>query len=282
MSSYQRVAIVGVGLIGGSIGLGLKQRGLADSVVGIGRRKESLDKALAVGAIDSASTDLASGVESADVVVIASPVSTIADFAQQAVAATSDSTVVTDAGSTKAEISTELAASLGAGASRFVGSHPLAGDHRTGPEHAKADLFARRTVVITPLESSSTEAIAKVETFWQNLGAQVATMDPHEHDQALATTSHLPHIMASALANSTPEEWLALTAGGWHDTTRVAAADPELWTQIFAQNKAAVLAAARQVTTELEKLTSSLEDENWDQLQEMLTNAKRIRDALGN
>lgn len=282
MSHYEQVAIVGVGLIGGSIGLALKERGLARQVVGIGRRQESLDKALAVGAIDMASIDLEAGVDSAEVVVIASPVSTIAEFARRALAAAPQSAVVTDAGSTKAEISCVLSNSLDSASARFVGSHPLAGDHRTGPEFALANLFEDRTVVTTPLESSSPEAIAKVESFWQNLGARVVKMEAAEHDRALATTSHLPHMVASALASITPQEWLPLTAGGWQDTTRVAAADPELWTQIFAQNKSAVLEAIRQVTAELEKLTSNLEEEDWDKLQATLHNAKRIRDALGN
>ena len=282
MSTYRTVAIVGVGLIGGSIGLALKKRKLADSVIGVGRRQASLDKALEIGAIDEASTDLEKAVKDAELVVVASPVGLIPKHVAQVLRSSTDTTIVTDAGSTKAAIVSQVETEVGDLATRFVGSHPLAGDHRTGPEHARDSLFDRKTVVMTPVSATAAEAIAKVESFWQNLGASVVRMTPQQHDQALAATSHLPHLVASALAATTPEEWLNLAASGWRDTTRVAAADPSLWTQIFAQNKDAVLQAAEQMAAELEQLRANLAAEDWAQLEQQLTKAKRIRDALGN
>ena len=282
MSTYRQVTIVGVGLIGGSIGLGLKQKKLADRIVGVGRRQSSLERAMAVGAIDEATTEFDQGVQGAEVVVVASPVSAIARQVLQAIEATAEDAVITDAGSTKAVIVSELESGPATDVSRYVGGHPLAGDHRTGPEFARADLLTGRLVVVTPHQTSSPGAIAKVEAFWQNLGARVEKMSPTEHDEALATTSHLPHAVSSALAASTPEKWLKLTATGWEDTTRVAAGDAELWTQIFGQNRTAVVAAIDQFIAELAQLKTNLEREDWDELRKQLDNAKRIRDALGN
>jgi prephenate dehydrogenase len=189
--------------------------------------------------------------------------------------------VVTDGGSTKNAICTAIEASLPGGAGRFVGSHPLAGDHRTGPEFARGDLLAGKLVVVTPTQTTPAETIAKVEAFWQNLGARVSRLTPGDHDQALAATSHLPHLVASALAAATPEDWLHLAATGWADTTRVAAGDPELWTQVLGQNKQAVLEALQRLGKQLEKIEADLLAENWLELRETLQNGKRIRDALG-
>lgn len=281
MPTYGKVAIVGVGLIGGSVGLALRQRGLAQRIVGIGRRQSSLDKALACQAVDEADTDLDHGVIGAELVVVASPVAAITDHVCQSMAAAPEDVVVTDAGSTKRIICTEVESRLQGAAERFVGSHPLAGDHRAGPEHARSDLFEGRTVVVTPTASTSQETIAKVEAFWQNLGGQVMRLSPTEHDQALAATSHLPHLLASALAAATPREWLPLAATGWADTTRVAAGDPELWTQVLTHNRPAVLAALAQLGEQLDKLQADLKDENWSEVKKALQNGKQVRDALG-
>ena len=282
----QNVAIVGVGLIGGSIGLALRQRGLAAQVIGIGRRQTSLDKALACGAIDRAELDLKQGVASADVVIVASPVASVVDQVCQALASAGSQTrsqaLVTDVGSTKATICAGVEKQAKTLAPQFVGSHPLAGDHRTGPENARADLLEGKTVVITPTKNTLKDTADRAEAFWQALDAQVVRMSPDEHDLALAATSHLPHLVASALAAATPDEWLSLVATGWADTTRVAAADPELWTQIFSQNKTALLKALDRLADQIDQLRAGISAENWSQIQDTLQKAKRTRDALGN
>jgi prephenate dehydrogenase len=282
MPAYRTVAIVGVGLIGGSIGLALRQRKLAEKVVGVGRRQVSLDKALACGAIDEGTTDFDSGVAAADVVIVATPVASVADDVCRATAAVADGAWVTDVGSTKGTICAAVEASTTALSERFVGSHPLAGDHRSGPEYAKADLLQGKTVVVTPTGKTSEQTAKLATEFWQALGARVEQMTPEQHDRALAATSHLPHLVASALAASTPAEWLPLAATGWADTTRVAAADPQLWTEIFAQNKQAVSGTLTGLIEQLNQLQNQLQDENWTQIHETLQQAKRIRDALGN
>jgi prephenate dehydrogenase len=282
MPNFQNVAIIGVGLIGGSIGLALRKRGLAANVTGIGRNQSSLGKALALGAIDRSTTDLAAGVTNADIVVVATPVDLIAEMVCRIAQAAPKVKLITDAGSTKGLICHKVDAQLAPSAHRFVGSHPLAGDHRAGPEHAREDLLEGKTVVVTPTSGTSEEVLEIARDFWQSLGAMVHVMSPEEHDQALASTSHLPHLVASALARCTPQEYLPLAATGWSDTTRVAAGDAALWTQIFSQNKTAMLPALDQLITQLQEMRVQMATGSWSQLQDTLQQAKQIRDALGN
>jgi prephenate dehydrogenase len=286
MAEYDTVAIIGVGLIGGSIGLALRERKLAQKIIGIGRRQQSLDVARKIGAIDHGVTNLANGVSQAQLVIVATPVDTIAERVVQASAACPAGALITDAGSTKASIVASVDAGLASRRSgpRFVGSHPLAGDHRTGPEHARADLFDGRVVVITPTEHTRPAAVTEVSGFWQSLGANVRTMKPGDHDAALAITSHLPHIVAVALAAATPTELLPLTASGWRDTTRVAGGDSELWQAIFTANREPVLEAIDQMDQALGSLRESLEQGDNESLRSILETAakrKRDRDALG-
>lgn len=286
MAEYDTVAIIGVGLIGGSIGLALRERRLAQTVIGVGRRQQSLDIARQVGAIDNGVTNLAGGVLQAQLIVVATPVDTIAERVVQASAACPATSLITDAGSTKEAIVAACDAGLAARRSgpRFVGSHPLAGDHRTGPEHARADLLEGRTVVITPTENTRPAAITEVSGFWQSLGANVVTMSPAKHDAALAITSHLPHVAAAALAASTPSDLLPLTAGGWRDTTRIAGSDPALWQAILTANRQHVLDAIDLMGKTFTSLRESLEQGDNETLLTIMETAakrKRERDALG-
>jgi prephenate dehydrogenase len=286
MAEYDTVAIVGVGLIGGSIGLALRERKLARRIIGIGRRQNRLDVAREIGAIDHGVTNLASGVADAQLLIVATPVDTIAERIVQASAAVPPDCLITDAGSTKEEIVVAVDAALAArrGGPRFIGSHPLAGDHRTGPEHARADMFDGRMVVITPTESTRPAAVTEANGFWQSLGANVTSMPPKKHDAALALTSHLPHLVAIALAASTPSEFLSLTASGWRDTTRIAGADPAIWQPIFAANREHILEALDTMSDVLNGLRDALEQGDNETLIATLEAAaekKRDRDALG-
>jgi prephenate dehydrogenase len=286
MVEYDTVAIVGVGLIGGSIGLALRERKLAQNVIGVGRRQQSLDAARKVGAIDNGVTNLASGVSQAQLIIIATPVDTIAERVIQASVACPAGSLITDAGSTKESIVLAVDAGLAGRRSgpRFVGSHPLAGDHRTGPEHARADLFEGRTVIITPTAHTRPAAVTEVGGFWQSLGAIVRSMKPAEHDAALAVTSHLPHVAAVALAAATPTNLLSLTASGWRDTTRVAGGDPALWQAILTANRQHVLDALDLLGQTFATLRESLEQGDNESLISILETAakrKRERDALG-
>jgi prephenate dehydrogenase len=285
MAEYDTVAIVGVGLIGGSIGRALRERRLARQVVGIGRRQTSLEAAHQVGAFDRGTLNLAEGARDAELVVVATPVGIIVDTVL-AVARAAPQATITDAGSTKAEICRsvrERAADPSLPISgRFLGSHPLAGDHRTGPQFARADLLDGRTVVVTPEDGTPAALVERISAFWQSLGAKVVSMPPEEHDRALAATSHLPHLVAAALAAATPRDWLRLAATGWSDTTRIAASDPQLWSQIFSQNRDAVLDALKQFEACLGQLRDALQGGDDAELIARLQAAKGIRDALGN
>jgi prephenate dehydrogenase len=276
----QTLTIVGVGLIGGSLGLAARRRSLAAQVLGAGRNPDSLERAQAVGAIDEASLDLAAAVHRADVAVFCTPVDRIADQVLAAAPGCAPGTLLTDAGSTKAGIVARLDGRLPAGVA-FVGSHPLAGSEKRGPEYADADLFQDRLTVITPGPRTDPAAVERTAAFWQALGSRVRFMAPEDHDRALALTSHLPHLTAAALAGILPDECRALTATGFRDTTRVAAGDPALWTAIFAQNRGAVLQALQRLTSRLDAFRAALEAGDWTTVDTLLAEAKRSRDALG-
>jgi prephenate dehydrogenase len=187
---------------------------------------------------------------------------------------------LTDAGSTKSGIIARLDGQLPDSVA-FVGSHPLAGSEKRGPEHADADLFQDRLTVITPGPGTDPAAVERTAAFWRALGSRVRFMDPEDHDRALALTSHLPHLLASALAGILPDNCRELTATGFRDTTRIAAGDPALWTAIFAQNRDAVLQALHRLTGRLDAFRAALEAGDWTTLDTLLAEAKRSRDALG-
>jgi prephenate dehydrogenase len=279
-SKWNTVAIVGVGLIGGSIGLALRRRKLAREIVGIGRSAKSLRVAKERGTVDATTTNLARGVSKAELVVVCTPVERIVAHVREAAAACPEGSLITDAGSTKAQIVRELDGSLARGV-RFIGSHPLAGGEKSGPAEADAKLFLDRLVVLTPTEQAHNGDVTELRGFWTALGARVIETSPEAHDQALAATSHLPHLLASALASATPEDLLPFTATGWADTTRIAAGDPELWTQIFLANRDNLLASLGRFQTQLSALRQAVQLEDRELLTTILTEAKRNRDAVG-
>jgi prephenate dehydrogenase len=286
MAELDRVAIVGVGLIGGSIGLALRERRLASEVVGVGRNQTSLSKARQLGAVDRFSTDIQEGVADANFIIVCTPVDTIAEFVHRISTMCRSDALITDAGSTKEAIVSAIERQQ-AGQPRgpyFVGSHPLAGDHRTGVEFARADLLGGRKVIVTPTAKSDRNALAKVGDFWTSLGAVVMEMSPAEHDAALAATSHLPHLVAFALTAATPQDLLPLAASGWRDTTRIAGGDPNMWRPIFTANRAHVLAALERFEGLVGEMRSALATGDERRLMQILEQAREIkskRDALG-
>jgi prephenate dehydrogenase len=274
------LTIVGVGLIGGSIGLAAKRRGMAERVLGVGRQQTSLDRALAVGTIDEGCLDLPAAVRRADLAVFCTPVDQIADQVLAAAPGCAPGTLLTDAGSTKAAIVHGVEGRLPNGVA-FVGSHPLAGSEKRGPEYADADLFRNRLTLVTPTARTDPAALERTVSFWQALGSRVRTLAPEDHDRALALTSHLPHLVASALAGILPPTLSELTATGFRDTTRIAAGDPAIWTGIFAQNRAAVLDALRLLRDQLTRFQDALQAGDRATIDLLLAHAKKVRDALG-
>ena len=280
MKRLSNVAIVGVGLIGGSIGLALRQRNLAENVIGIGRRQVSLRIARRVGAITHTTIDLAKGVAQADLVIICTPVGHIIGHVLEAAKHCPEGTLITDAGSTKERIVAALDGQLPRGC-RFLGGHPIAGSEKTGANNAKAELFDGRITVLAPTRNTRAEDYDLLESFWQGLGSIVVRMTAEEHDRALAVTSHLPHMLAAALANTVPENYFRLTGSGLLDTARLASGDPELWQQILLQNRENVLKALEQYHHQLQVLHTAIRNGDEADLKRFLTTAKKNRDALG-
>jgi prephenate dehydrogenase len=280
MKQWDTVAIVGVGLIGGSIGMALRQRNLAKTVVGIGRRQGGLRIARRVGAITHTTIDLNKGVAEAELVIVCTPVGQIVEHVRQVAQYCRERTLITDAGSVKQAIVGVLDGGLARGC-RFLGGHPLAGSEKTGATHASADLFEGRLAILTPTKNTRAEDFDLLEQFWQSLGSVVIQMSPEEHDHALALTSHLPHVAAAALTLTMPEKYFRLIGPGMLDTTRVAGGDAELWRQILALNRDNVLTALEQYGAKLAALHAALRDNNQDEITRFLTLAKKNRDALG-
>ena len=275
------VTIVGVGLIGGSIGLALRDRKLAGRVIGVGRSAKSLTEAKRLGTVTETTADLAQAVASADVVVVTTGVAAIPGMLDAVDAAVRPGTLLTDAGSTKASIVAGWEKRRRARRGRFVGAHPIAGSHRRGPAAASADLFTGRVTVVTPGRATPAADVEETGAFWAALGATVFTMSPAEHDRLLAATSHAPHLLAAALAAATPAEARQFTAGGWRDTTRIAAGDPDLWADILLDNAVAVAKALSRIAGATEKMLTALEKGDRRKLVSLLHAAKEARDAVG-
>jgi prephenate dehydrogenase len=259
---FRRVAIVGVGLIGGSLGMALRARGWARSVVGVGRDAERLANARRLGAVDEVALDLAEGVVGADLVVLATPIFQVLADLPRLVPHLAPGAVVTDVGSTKAEIARAGDAHLPAGA--FVPGHPMAGSERSGVEAADPDLFEGAVWALTPTESTDPGALARVRALAEAVGARARTLSPDEHDRAVAITSHLPHVLAyalSALAAAEAEQnpsLYALAAGSFASATRVAASPPELWRDVALTNREALAAALRAYRADLDRVLAAL------------------------
>lgn len=272
------LSIVGVGLLGGSIALACRQRRLAGRIVGCDPSADVLARAQARGMLDETTTDACQAVAKASLAVFCTPVDRLADVVGSCADSCRPGTLLTDVGSTKSALVRRLAGRLPAGVS-FVGSHPLAGSEKAGPDHARGDLFEGRLVVLTPA-GDPPAAVSTIGAFWMALGARVETMSPEQHDEALAVTSHLPHLVASALAGVLPLEWKRLTATGFRDATRLAAGSPDLWRAIFLSNQPALLGAVEEFRAHLGRFREALARGDGETLRLLLEQGKYIRDSL--
>lgn len=255
------VAIIGVGLLGGSLGLALKERGLAGVVRGVGRRRESLSKALEAGTIDSAHLDLASGVQDADLIVICTPASQVIPMLDVLRDIALPSAVVTDVASTKAAICAHANTTWPA-PRRFIGSHPMTGSEKFGPEHAFASLYENAVVVLEKSRNVDGDARGLVRQLWESAGAHVVEVEPVEHDAIVARTSHVPHVAAAALAAIAARQGAnarPLSGKGFRDSTRIAASRPEVWRDICLTNRAAVLNGLDEFTEELRQIRAAID-----------------------
>jgi prephenate dehydrogenase len=281
MMLFDTLTIVGVGLIGGSIGLAARERALCGKVIGVGRNVEALQRSKEAGILTEWRENWDEAFQASDLIVFCTPVDQIIPQAQRAIEVSKPNTIITDAGSTKAKIVQKLQGNNDHGI-EFLGSHPLAGSEKKGADFARATLFEQRVTIITPTSSTTSFAKERVKKFWQGIGSQVVELSAEEHDTALAYTSHLPHLLASALAGMLPAEWQKFTASGFRDTTRIAAGDAALWTAIFQENREALLAATQRFQLQLQELCQAIQSEDSNKLLSMLHQAKQVRDALGN
>lgn len=268
------VLIVGVGLIGGSIAAAVRARGVARRVIGLGRDQARLNAAVDRGLLNAGLTDPKAAARDATFVVVCTPVTRIIDDVRSLLPHLPKSAIVTDAGSTKQRIVAELAGTP------FLGSHPIAGSDKQGFEYADANLFLHRLCLITPTAEHSRDMVARVERFWQALGMTTQLMDAAIHDETLARTSHVPHVVAAAMANSIRESDLTFTGTGFRDTTRIAAGDADLWTTILMENIAAVRASIATVQEQLSQFDRALADGDAVTLRNLLASAKTMRDQL--
>ncbi|MSR56230.1 MAG: prephenate dehydrogenase [Planctomycetaceae bacterium] len=283
-SLFETIAIVGVGLIGGSLAAAIKRRKLARQVIGVGRDRSRLDEARVRGLIDESETDVTVAAARADLIVFCTPVDRIAAGVREAAPHCRSGTIVTDVGSVKGPICDELATGMhGAGfpsGVEFVGSHPLAGSEKQGFEFADAELFVWRVCVLTPQEGTSQPTLERLRKFWEAVGSTIVEMSPDAHDKAVAETSHLPHVVAAALASTLQHQNAMLAASGFRDTTRVAGGDPDLWTAILLANAESIVASSEKFSESLRALQQALRSRDAVQVKALLTAAKQQRELI--
>jgi prephenate dehydrogenase len=279
----ERLAIIGVGLLGGSVAKAVRAGGLAREVIGIGRDRARLQPAVREGVLDRATTDFREGLAGADLVLLAAPVLQNEALLERVWPLAADGAIVTDVGSTKTGI-VRLADRLRSGrALAFVGSHPMAGSERSGYAFARHDLFENACVIVTPTEAVDPRASKIVTGLWEALGARVAVLDPEVHDRVVAAISHLPHLVADALVDAVVRfepGATAFAASGFRDTTRIAASDPAMWQEIFVANREALLASVGAFRMALDALEARVRADDRAALEADLARIKRAREAV--
>lgn len=279
MALFKQVTIVGLGLIGGSLGMAIRRRRLAERVVGLSRTEATLRVARRRGAIDTGTTDEQTAVREADLVVLATSVDLIVPQAKRLSRLMRRGSILTDVGSTKRSIVNALTGQLPRRVA-FVGAHPLAGSEQRGIMAARAELFQGSTCVITKTAASDPRAVARVRTFWKRLAGRVVLMSPERHDRLIAQVSHLPHVLAFCLVEATSSEALAMAPRSFLEATRVAKSDPALWAAILRDNRAAILQALEAFERRCRRMRQALDGGRSRRLARFLHHAQAIRCAL--
>jgi prephenate dehydrogenase len=280
---FQKITIIGVGLLGGSIGLAVKRRRLAREVAGYVRRAASLKDCEKAGAVDYATTDLLAAVSNADLVILCTPLAQMRPLALQFLPALKPGAIVTDVGSVKADVVRELTPLIQKAGAHFVGSHPMAGGEKMGVSAARADLYDQAVCVITPAKKTSAAAVRKLETFWQSVGARTVRLDAARHDLLVSRSSHLPHVTAAALVNlvlhpASPPAQAGVCATGFRDTTRIASGSPEMWRDIALANRKNLSRSLDAFAVELKKFQAALKRNDARAVEKFFATAKARRD----
>ena len=280
-----KLVIIGVGLIGGSLSLALKQAGTVSHVVGCGRNIDNLKRGVELGILDSYTDSITDAVSGADVVVAAVPLGAMTMVFEQIAGNLGEKTIVTDVGSAKGSVVEAARQSLGSRFRQFVPGHPIAGTERSGVEAGFATLYQNRKVIVTPTPETDADATGRVIGMWEACGATVESMSIEHHDKVLAATSHLPHMLAYALVHhlshlNEHEEIFRYAAGGFRDFTRIASSDPVMWRDVCLANGPALLELISQYQEEMGRIANAIEQADGDRLLKLFGRAKSERDLL--
>ena len=281
---WKKITLIGLGLLGGSLGMALRKRRLAGSVVGFVRRAASVEECRERGAVNLATLDLKRAVAGAELIVLCTPLAQMRDLVEQMLPALKPGAIVTDVGSVKGSVVRDLEARVAMAGAHFVGSHPMAGAEKMGVAAARADLFDGAVCVVTPTRKSNPAAVRKVEQLWNSVGARLLKLTPKAHDELVSRSSHLPHVVAAQLANLIlgPEhskEHGMLCANGFRDTTRIASSSPEMWRDIALANRKNLCRVLGVFIEDLQEFQLSLERGDVKAIEEFFTNAKHRRDS---
>ncbi|MFH1458656.1 MAG: prephenate dehydrogenase [Candidatus Omnitrophota bacterium] len=275
MRLFNKVAIVGTGLIGGSIALAIRNKHLANEVIGVSRRNKNIRHAKKIGAIDRGSRDL-NIIRDADLIILATPVEVIIRQARKISKIVRKDCLITDVGSTKVKIVKTLSRIFPG----FIGSHPLAGSERTSIVQAHQHMFEKSLCILTPTARTSSSALNKIKILWQRLGARTVLMTADNHDRILSFISHLPHVAAFSLMGIIPKEYLRFAASGLKDTTRIACSDSELWAQVLLSNRRNMLESIQSFEVQLSRIKSAIRNKNKKSLKIILEKARKRRSIL--
>ncbi len=283
MASFERMAIIGVGLLGGSLALSARERNLVQTITGFGRNQDTLKRAKEKGVIDDWSADLGTAVKDCDLVVLCSPVGTFLPRLKEMKSALKPGCIVTDVGSVKGDLVRAMEAELPEG-TVFVGAHPIAGSERSGLDSAFTELFEGARCIVTPTAKTPKDACDRIISFWSALGMEVISMDPDEHDRVLGAVSHLPHVVAFALMNTvanvttkTYDDVLCFSGGGLRDITRIASSDPVMWRDIALSNQKQVLTLIDEFQVRLDELKNMITRQDAEPLEEAFATANKNR-----
>jgi prephenate dehydrogenase len=282
---FSRVAVIGVGLIGGSLALAGKEKGLVGEAIGFGRRRENLERAKRLGAIDRIETDLKKSVEGADLVVLATPVGTFESLLKEISSSLTKGSLVSDVGSVKGRL-VERMERLTPKGSHFIGAHPIAGKEKSGVEASSSRLFVGARCILTPTTRTDRSGLKKISELWEGVGATVVEMDPLLHDRLLAAVSHLPHVLAYALMEALTQPPLAVegllgfSSGGLRDFTRIAASSPEMWRDIALLNDKEILSAIDAYRTTLDRIREMIAEGDNEELLKLFERAQKTREGM--
>jgi prephenate dehydrogenase len=280
-----KLAIIGVGLIGSSLSLALKQAAAVRQVIGFGRNQKNLEKGVELGVLDEYADSIEACVGDADVIIVAVPLGAMRQVFAELKAAARKDAIITDVGSAKGSVVSAARAELGAVFPRFVPGHPIAGTEKSGVEAGFATLYQNRRVIMTPVEQTDEDAIAVIDEMWRHCGAIIEYLSVEHHDKVLAATSHLPHMLAYALVHylsnlNDHEEIFRYASGGFRDFTRIASSDPVMWRDVCISNGEALVGLIEQYQEELDRVKSAINAGDADELLKLFGRAKSERDSL--